>query len=529
MKHAQRILKTTAIAAAVALALAACSAGGSTDTDSAASGDPVSGGTAIWAIAAQPTAGGVDPMIATALAAQTIMDQGYETLLTKDDAGEITPGLALSYEQPDDLTYVFTLREGVQFADGSEFSAEDVVYSFTTYQQATTSKKAYLNGLTSVEATGDYEVTFKFSAPNGPFLNAVSHRETFMIVGSEWYGAATPDERLRSTFGTGPFQVTAWEDGVSLTLTKNEFYWGEETPYLDEIELQIISDESTRLAAVQQGTVDAAYFSDGTIAQQAEQSGFTIGDPAYTQGLPIFINPESGALSDVRVRQAVSLALDRQALVDTAMFGYGEVSYVTPSGDPVSPQVDDDTPYYTRDVDAAKELLEEAGQPNPEITLSYFGDALASQHPIYELMQQQLLEAGITLTLKATPTAELAPIFTAGETFTDLVSLPWSYRADPTFYFDPFLSEAGAMNHWDGNPDADAAKALLAEAKSTTDADAKSDLISELADEVAEQVLVLVPMTVPVNFEVWDSESLLGYDSDPYSSRYRLAESWVTE
>jgi len=231
----------------------------------------------------------------------------------------------------------------------------------------------------------------------------------------------------------------------------------------------------------------------------------------------------------VRVRQAISLALDRQALVDTAMFGYGEVSYITPSGDPVSPQVTEDTPYYTRDVDAAIELLEEAGQPNPEITLSYFGDAVASQHPIYELMQQQLLEAGITLTLKATPTAELAPIFTAGETFTDLVSLPWSYRADPSFYFDPFLSDAGAMNHWDNNTDADAAKALLAEAKTTSDPDAKADIIAELADEVAEQVLVLVPMTVPVNFEVWDTDGFNGYDSDPYGSRYRLTDAWVTE
>jgi len=529
MKPVHRILRTTAIAAAVALALAACSPGASTTTDTAASGDPVSGGTAVWAIGAQPTAGGVDPMIATGLAAQTIMDQGYETLLTKNDDGEIEPGLALSYEQPDDLTYVFTLREGVQFADGSEFSAEDVVYSFTTYQQATTSKKAYLGGLTSVVASGDLEVTFTFSAPNGPFLNAVSHRETFMIVGSEWYGAATPEERLRSTYGTGPFQVTAWEDGVSLTLTKNEFYWGEETPYLDEIELQVITDESTRLAAVQQGSVDAAYFNDGTLASQAEQAGFTVGDAAYTQALPIFVNPESGPLSDVRVRQAISLALDRQALVDTAMFGFGEVSYITPSGDPVSPQVTEDTPYYTRDVDAAIELLEEAGQPNPEITLSYFGDAVASQHPIYELMQQQLLEAGITLTLKATPTAELAPIFTAGETFTDLVSLPWSYRADPSFYFDPFLSDAGAMNHWDNNTDADAAKALLAEAKATSDADAKADIIAELADEVAEQVLVLVPMTVPVNFEVWDTDGFNGYNSDPYGSRYRLTDAWVTE
>src|SRR5690606_772953 len=124
--------------------------------------------------------------------------------------------------------------------------------------------------------------------------------------------------------------------------------------------------------------------------------------------------------------------------------------------------------------------------------------------------------------------SELSPIFTAGETFTDLVSLPWSYRADPTFYFDPFLSESGAMNHWDANADADAAKQLLVEAKATSDPEAKADLIGQLTDEVAEQVLVLVPMAVPQKFEVWNADSFHGYDTDPYGSRYKLTESWVT-
>ncbi|WP_029150273.1 ABC transporter substrate-binding protein [Microbacterium indicum] len=522
--------RTTAAALAVGLviALAACSPGAET-AETAATSEPVDGGTLTWAIGAQPTAGGVDPMIATALAAQTIMDQGYETLLTKNDDGEIEPGLALSYDQPDDTTFVFTLRDDVKFADGSDFTADDVVYTFETYQQATTSKKAYLANLESVEATGDDEVTFHFSSPDGTFLNAVSHRETFMIVGREGYGAASEDERSVQTYGTGPFQVTDWEDGVSLTLTRNEYYTGDAGPYVDEIVLSVIPDESTRLSALQQGTVQAAYLGDGTLADQAVQGGLTLGNPSYTQSLPIFINPESGPLSDVRVRQAVSLALDRQALIDTAMFGYGEVSTAIPAGDPAAPEVTDETPYYTRDVEAAKELLSEAGQPDPTITLSYFSDALASQHPIYELMQQQLAEAGITLELKATPTAELAPIFTAGETFTDLVSLPWSYRADPTFYFDPFLSEAGAMNHWSGNADAERATELLAEAKAAIDEDEKAELTAELNDEVAEQVLVLVPMSVPSNFEVWDANALQGYDSDPYGSRYRLTESWLAE
>jgi len=490
-------------------------------------GTPVDGGTLTYAVGTQPAAGGVDPMVATALAAQSVMNLAYETLLVRDDDGQIQPCLATEHEQVDDLTWRFTLREGVKFADGSPFTADDVVYTFQTYLQATTSKKAYLGGLDQIVAVDPQTVEFVFDAPNGTFLNAVAHRETFMIVGAAGYGAASEDDRQRLTYGTGAFQLTDWQDGVSLTFTANENYWGEGVPHLAGIQMPIITDESTRLATLQQGSAQAVAFTDGTVADQAAKSGFELGELNFTQSLPIFVNPESGPLADVRVRQALSLALDRQALIDVAMLGYGKLSLVTPAGDPAAPQPDGDTPNYTRDVAEAKALLAEAGQPNPTVVLSYFGDVSQAQHPIYELMQQQCAEAGITLDLQATPTSELAPIFTAGESFTDLVSLPWSYRADPTFYFDPFLSEAGAMNHWRENPDADTARDLLAQAKATVDEAVKADLVQQLVDEVAQQVLILVPMAVPQNYEVWDSAKFFGYTTDPYGSRSRLPQSWV--
>lgn len=521
--------KRTALIAstlAVVVALAGCSAGGSGPE---ASGDPVAGGTLTWAIPTEPAAGGVDPMVAAALAAQIIMDQSYDTLLAKDDEGEIQPSLALSWEQPDDLTYVFTLRDDVQFADGTPFTADDVVYTFETYQQAITGKKAYIVNMESVEATGEHEVTFHFTQPDGTFLNAVSGLQTFFIVGREGYGAATEDERERQTYGTGPFQVTDWQDGVSLTLDKNTNYWGDGTPYIDQLVFELMPDEATRLAALQQGSVQAASFLDGVVADQAVQAGFTLGDGAYTQGLGIYINPGDGPLADVRVRQAVSLALDRQALVDTAMFGNGEVSLSIPAGDPAAPDITDETPGYTRDVEAAKDLLAEAGQPAPEITLSYFGDVAAAHHPVYELMQQQLAEAGISLNLEATPTAELAPIYTAGESFTDLVSLPGSYRTDPAFYFDGFLSESGLYNYWRDDPDADEARVLLEEVRSASDPAEKAELVQQLTDEVAEQVLMLIPMALPVYFDVWDSAKLQGYESDPYLSRHRLTGAWLAQ
>ncbi len=523
MKHRTRA--AAAVALVSALALAGCSDGGATPSGEPA-GDPVTGGTLTWAIPAQPAAGGLDPMVATTIPASVIMNQAYDTLLTKSEDGQIQPHLAEAWEQPDENTYVFTLRDDVTFADGSAFTAADVIYTFDLYEDAVTSKKSYLSNVASIEATGDYEVTFTTSGPDGTLLNSLSGPLTFLIVGEEGYGNASEQERQTRTFGTGPFQLVDWQDGVSLTLEKNENYWQEGRPYIDEIVFELMPDESTRLAALQGGSVDAAYFLDGSLVDQAVQGGFTQGQTADSGPIELYVSPD-GALSDLRVRQAFSLALDRQALVDTAMLGHGSIYVGVPSGNPEAPAVTADTPFYTRDVEAAKELLAEAGQPNPVVNLSYLGDVAAAHHPIYELMQQQLAEAGITLNLDSVPLAELSPVWTTGESFTDLASVPGSTKVDATAYFDAYLSEGGVLNKWEGNPDAATAMDLLVEAKTATDPAVKADLIAELSNEVAEKVLMVNTVALPVYFEVWNSDVLQGYSSDPYDARYNLIDSWI--
>lgn len=513
-----------AMLAAATLAIAGCASGGSEAAEDA--GEPVAGGTLTWGVPAEPSAGGLDPMVASAIAAEVVDSIAYDTLLTRDDEGTIQPALATEWEQPDELTWVFQLRDDVTFADGTPFDAGDVVYSFETRADGG-SNATYLSSMESVEATGDHEVTFHFSQPDGTFLDAVSARQTFFIVSEEAYGNASEEERQTTTTGTGAFQVTEWEQGVSITMEKNENYWGEE-PYLDKIVFELYPDETTLLAAVQQGSVQAASFIDGSLAQQAESAGFTLGDAAFRQNLAIYINPESGPLADVNVRRAFSLALDRQALVETAMLGNAGVSFVPPAGDPGAPDAAD-LPYYTRDVEEAERLLEEAGQPNPQITLSYMGDVAAAHHPVYEMMQQQLAEAGITLNLQATPLAEISPIFTTGESWTDLVAIPGSPRASAVFYLEPVLLEGGVYNHWDGNPDADKARELLTQAKAATSPEEYADLVDQLATEAAEQVLEFVPAAVPVYFEVWDAGKLHGYESDAFYSRSALDSSWISQ
>ena len=522
----QRFLTGAAAVAVTVLALTGCTSGGGDAGPAEPAGDPVAGGTLTWGVPAEPSAGGIDPMVATAIAAEVVDAIAYDTLLTRDDDGEVQPALATEWEQVDELTWVFQLRDDVTFADGTPFDASDVVYSFETRKDGG-SNATYLSSMESVEATDDFEVTFHFSEPDGTFFDAVSAPQTFFIVSEEAYGNATEEERQTLSVGTGAYQVTEWKQGVSITMEKNENYWGEES-YLDKIVFEFYPDENTLLAAVQQGSVQAASFIDGSLAQQAEGAGFTLGDAAFRQNLAVYINPESGPLADVNVRRAFSLALDRDALVETAMLGNAGVSFVPPAGDPGAPDAAD-LPYYQRDVEEAKKLLADAGQPTPEITLSYMGDVAAAHHPVYEMMQQQLAEADITLKLEATPLSEIAPVFTSGETWTDLVAIPGSPRASAVFYLEPVLLADGVYNHWDDNPDAAKARDLLIQAKAAASPEEYADLVDQLATEAAEQVLEFVPAAVPVYFEVWDSEKLQGYENDVFYSRSGLDTAWLAQ
>lgn len=524
IKHFAKIV---ACVAAVGLALTGCSS--ATSGGSSADGEPVDGGTLTWAVPTQPGSGGLDPTVVANLASFVVLEQIYETLLTKDDDGNIQPGLATSYDHPDDLTYIYHLREGVTFSDGTPFTADDVVYTFEQYQNSSSGSKAFLSGLTSVTADDDHTVRFSFDTPNGAFVNATANRSSFFIVSKAWYSSKSSEERQTEAMGTGPYMLDTWNDNVDLTMNKNPNYWDSSKGHVDSIDMQFVPDENTRLSLAQQGQVDLVWFSDADVASQVTQVGYTLGEAYNTAKISVFVNPTSGALSDVRVRRALSLALDRQQLADVALNGNGQVSLFTVAGDPTSPQANDDTPYYTQNIDEAKELLAEAGQPNPTIELSYPGDQSKQNIPVYELMKEQAAEAGITINLVEKTWSEISRTFTYGDSFTDLVSFGNIYNADYTGYFNQYLSDSGNLNWWKDNSDADTARELLAQLKTETDADARSDLAVQLNNEVADKVLNIVAAAEPQSLSAWNTSTVHGFSSDPYTFFYHVDDLWLTK
>ena len=242
---------------------------------------PVEGGILRFGTDSEPT--GFDPHTVSEEASLRVINQLYETLVSTNADMTFYGELAESWEIPDDVTYIFYLRQGVKFHSGREMTAEDVVYSFNRVLGRTEagdigalgSSSSYYGGIASVEATDTYTVKFTLEAPNAAFLNALSNN----------YGAIVDkdviDENgdlMRADGGTGPFQLVDWLPDNYVELAKFEDYWEADRVQLGGITYYLIGDESARLAALRTGEIDIANLSSTNVtAAEAEENLSVLG------------------------------------------------------------------------------------------------------------------------------------------------------------------------------------------------------------------------------------------------------------
>ncbi|MEM1066659.1 MAG: ABC transporter substrate-binding protein [Pseudomonadota bacterium] len=314
----------------------------------------------------------------------------FEGLTRYQADGSIAPALAASWEISEDgLEYTFTLHEGVTFHDGSALTAEDVQFSLdrARAEDSTNAQKALFAGISAVEVIDDLTVKITLSSPNGGFLTNLAWGDAVIVAPESIADAAT------TPIGTGPFRFREWVQGDRVELEANPDYWGE-APALTEATFKFISDPTAAFAAMMAGDIDAfpAFPAPETLVQFEADPRFEllIGS---TEGETILsTNNQSEALSDIRVRQALAHAINRQEIIDGAMFGYG-----TPIGThfaPHHPDYVDLTGQSEYDPDKARALLAEAGHDDG-LTLS-----LKLPPPSYarrggEIIAAQLREVGI--------------------------------------------------------------------------------------------------------------------------------------
>ena len=446
----------------------------------------------------------------------TLSHQIYEPLLLRDHAGEFEGALATSWEpsEEDPNVWTFTLREGVTFHGGQEFTAEDVVFSIERAQSENSGYKELLNSIVEVRAVDDYTVEFVTDGPN-PILP--SNLTNLMMMDSGWaeengvtavqnYDEGEATFATQNANGTGAYVLESREPDVRTVLTANPDYWGiGEFPLeVTRIEFTPIQNAATRVAALLSGEVE--FIQDVPVQDLGRVEG-TDGLALKTtaQNRVIFFGMNVGAddieaddvdganpLADVRVREAMDLAIDRNAIQQVVMRGQS-----SPAGMISPPFVNGWTEELDAvtgaDIEAAQALLAEAGYEDGfSIRLDCPNDRYINDEAICQAVTGMLGRIGITVNLDAKPKAQHFPLITGGET--DFYMLGWGVPTFDSEYIFNFLvhTKGEDRGSWNGtgysNADLDAMIQTLA---SETDLDARNATIAEIWGTVQDEVLYL--------------------------------------
>jgi peptide/nickel transport system substrate-binding protein len=319
------------------------------------------GGSTVWTAEVDPVT--LDPWKSSNFSsAQAWGDLTYQSLTMFDENLKVIPGLAESWTNPDPTTWIFKLRQGVKFHDGSELEAEDVVFWHEKLMAAETAApyKNWFEHITKAEAQDKYTVKMTLSAPHAPMLIKFAAMRGSSIAPRKW---AAGGDMAKQAVGTGPFKIVEYVPQSHIRYVKHADYWEQGLPLLDEVTFKVATDEETRLAGLRSGQVQHAALSPEAAERIANDKNIVVMSSPGPQMWTHLFNTKQAPFDDVRVRQAIFLALDRQAAIEKALNGQGTLTGPMPTGHGDWFIPPEKLP-YRKDVARAKELLAEAGHPN---------------------------------------------------------------------------------------------------------------------------------------------------------------------
>jgi peptide/nickel transport system substrate-binding protein len=337
----------------------------------------------------------------------------FDGLLQRKGAdGELVPALAERWEHPDDLTWKFYLRKGVTFHNGNPFTAEDVKFSFERLSNPDVSE--FLNTgkqIESIEVIDDYTVSIKTKTPIPWFAN---NMHQVFIMDKESTESRDPGDVMVKPIGTGAYMLEEWVKGSYVRMTANENYW-EGAPKLKQIEVQPITESSTRFAALVSGQADIVtgvpveLFAKIVDNPKLE----VVSRPARRSIFLALGNKEGDPWSDIRVRQAIYMAINEDEIIEKVMRGHATPAAQVP--DPPTIGYNPDIKRLSYDPEKAKALLKEAGYENGfEITLTGPNDRYVQDAQIAEAVAKYLAKVGIKVTLDVKPKSVFFPEVTEG-------------------------------------------------------------------------------------------------------------------
>jgi len=417
----------------------------------------------------------------------------YETLFKYNGEMELTPELATGYTQVSNSVWDIHLREDVKFHDGNPLNADAVVYSIGRVMDDSNSRSSEYDHIASVVATGEYTVTITTTEPYAPTIASLTDPLVSMVSPDATDLASDP-------VGTGPFMYDSNEFGASLSVIRNPDYWGGGVK-LEDVTLTYVSDSTTRAAMLESGDVDMArglpYPQVSTIEGDPD---LDVISKETMRAYFMFVNTEKAPLDDVRVRQAINYAINRDEVVDVALEGVGGVSAkgVFPS---IFPWTNDELAGYPHDQATALSLLADAGitdidsdgvlelSSGEDFTLNIMTyTTRAAMQPSVEVIVSQLEDIGIDVTAELTGSSDIKAAMVDGDYDMAFYSYGVAPSGDPDYYLTAhFDSTAGYKeNGWIRYSNAEV-DSLLASARQEMDLDTRKDYYDQATQIIVEE------------------------------------------
>jgi peptide/nickel transport system substrate-binding protein len=357
---------------------------------------PVKGGALTVCQPAEPP--GLDPTANTAAAIDRVVYANiFEGLVKVNSSGVFLPGLANGWTVSDDgLVYTFNLRKGVRFHNGEAFDATVAKWNLerAADPQNGNPHPEYFNGIAAIETPDNHTLVVRLKGVDALFIAHMAEGDAVMLP-------MKGDAEAKSTpIGTGPFKFVKWERGDRVEMVRFDGYWNPFLPYLDRVTFRFIGDPAAQIAALKAGDIDViGYIAAPESAMLLEKDQrFKVYAGTTTGEVIMSTNNKAKPFDNLLVRRAMAHAIDRQAVVDLVMFGYG-----TPIGShwsPSTPYYEDLTGRFPYDPDKARALLKEAGYPDGFSATIKLPAIYSYSKRAGEVIADMLSKVGINLTIE---------------------------------------------------------------------------------------------------------------------------------
>ena len=486
---------------------------------------PVSGGTLSVGMLVEPPA--LDPFHQAADARIRITVLIYQGLFYESAEGEAIPLLAESYEVSENgLIYTIKLRQGVKFHTGQDMTAEDIAYSYNYIRDPENGSPGAgdFKIIADVEALNANTVRFTLSEPNAALPMTLGNKYGAVIPARYFDDENAKNRMNSSSVGTGPFKLVEFNPNSNLLLEKNADYWEQGVPYLDAIDISFLPNSASMLVALRNNRISIVNLSRPQDVQQVEGlEGIVVERFPSLNQKAIDLGAETKPLDDVRVRQAIALAVDKQEIMQTAIGGFGQIIGTMPAGMQERWGVATaDLPNQTVDLEKAKSLIQEAGlAESSPITLTTI-NGYDWMDPAAVTVKEQLARIGLDVQIQKVDLGVWINNFRSGQmgfTFND-----WASQPDPNLLFYRHFHkkpEGADFRNWNNAE----ASELLDRGRAETDYEKRRQIYADFQQELASTVPTI--MLFSADHVVVRNEAVKNYVQHPTGWLYGFARTYL--